>query len=245
MMLPQLSLVALYGAKPPSLARLIAYTRQESSYFSGQFSFHPYPITQVHATIIGMERLPYEEELVNQNLFVTRNIKEVMQFSPLKNILKQFLPLNIQIGGYGENDLRFLSNGEKRFMRTISYNPETHKLVAIGWPHSEGDFSERRLWKLRSSLEEHCNLGHKYPEDNDFYMVLGDLTLDKGSEDDILRFIRQMRIFLSDNPFHIDVDLESLSVAVYSDTSLSLQSTQLYPLKPFLTSPDELIKLYR
>jgi len=244
-MLPQLSMVALYGAKPPSLARLIAYTRQESSYFTGQFTFRPYPITQVHATIIGMERLAYEEELVNQNLFLTRNSKEVMDFSQLKNTLRRFLPLNLQIGGYGEDDMRFPSNGETRFLRTISYNTKTHKLVVIGWPHTDGDFSERRLWKLRSSVEEHCNMGHKYPDDNDFYMVLGDLEIDGGSEDDILRFIRQMRIFLSDNPFHIDVDLDSLSVAVYSNPSLDIRSTEIHSLKPFLSSPDDLISLYR
>lgn len=240
----QLSLVALYGAKPSSLVRFISYTRQEALYYSDHFVFHPCPMAQVHATIIGMERLSYDEELINQNIFDSKNTKEVMQFAKLKSVLRQFLPLNIQIGGFAENDRRFLSQGKSPFMRTISYNHDTSKLVLIGWPHIDNEFSEHRLWKLRMRLEKHCNLGHKYQDDNDFYMVLGDLKVNGENDEEIFRFIHHMQNILSENPLFFEIGLTELSIAVYHNVSLDLDSTVAHPLKPLLTSPDAIVDLY-
>lgn len=240
----QLSMVALYGAKPSTLVRFISYTRQESLYYSDHFVFQPYPVAQVHATIIGMERLPFDEELINQNIFNTKKTKEVMQFSKLKSVLRKFLPMEIQIGGFGENDTSFLSNEKKPFERTLFFDPNTRKLVLIGWPHADGDFSERRLWKLRSGLEEQCNIGHKYPDDNDFYMVLGDLKAAGEATDEIFRFIHHMQNYLSENPLFLGVRMDSLSIAVYNSTRLDADSSVIHPLKPLLSSHDAIADLY-
>ena len=47
----------------------------------------------------------------------------------------------------------------------------------MGWHHHDGDFSRYTdLWALRKQLGDSCNVMHKYPNDSDFFIAIGDLT---------------------------------------------------------------------
>ncbi|MFQ6054650.1 MAG: hypothetical protein ACE5J3_01545 [Methanosarcinales archaeon] len=116
----QVTMVSLYGQKRGDLERLIKKCWEMINVSKFRRLFEPYHMNQIHGTIVGFGKTPYE------------------------------LSFQVQLA--------------------------TSKLTLIGWPHKNLNFTDKRmLWDLRHEIETKCNIKHKYENDNDLFMVLGEI----------------------------------------------------------------------
>jgi hypothetical protein len=226
----QVTLVAYYGKKPPAIEALIRSLQEELSRELGS-AFAHYEIEQVHATIIGLEALRQESDILNQNFYELRGERRPMNLAAVVNFIDttKRLPFNVQIGGFSRAvAYPFTSRAEHPYFRSFSLQGEL--AVAMGWPFS-GDTYPRTLDTLRKCFND-CNVLHKYHRidndiDNDFFFVLGRIERNLVTECQIQHAQDPMRKKLAAiAPVRFPVGREVLSLAVYEDPLLPLDSTE-------------------
>ena len=230
----QVTLVSLYGQKTESLTDLILMCSDIILRSPLARVFEPYHIHQIHATIIGMEKMPEYAEYYNARIGAETGDKVVMDFSQLQAISRRHLPITVQFGGFTESFSEFTSFGRPPFERSFQIQWETGKFIMIGWPYKDGDFtSHRLLQELRDEIDHRCHIRHKYRGDNDLFMVLGELVIpDTITDDERARLMdisavveTEVRSQLVDNQIDVTMDIDAVSVAQYEVETLSLAST--------------------
>ncbi|NJK39457.1 MAG: hypothetical protein HC835_02245 [Oscillatoriales cyanobacterium RM2_1_1] len=238
--LPNVSLVAFYGPKPLELSNLIRQLQQQ---LLEQFpqQFQPYPLEQIHATLIGCEGFKIHLGIVSQWFHKHRHQVKFIDLAGFLDYLfhsPQF-PFLVKIGGYwpGEN-YSFLSQGQGLFERSLQIS--NNMAVLIGWPVQTGIV--QTLDQFRREAQAY-NLLHKYhsqPDrvDNDCYLRLGWFTqkpaqtprlepLDSG----IHPGVHRMREYLATSPpLYLTIDRTDLAFVGYQDFALSPETTQVMSL---------------
>lgn len=235
----QVSLVAFYGAKPKAFRDLLCRCIDAVRASPLQPYFQPYALEQIHATIVGMERAPGAAEFINANLLASTGRRVAMDFGPLPSNLQRYLPLSIRFGGFGAGDSRFRSAGRSPHERSFQVQWPTQRCTLIGWPHQNGNFTTWRLLNaLRDQLAVECGLGHKYREDNDLFLVLGQLSSLDGVAPAALDHLQEavthveerIRRMLAERPVNVVIDTADLSIVAYDDPTLPPASTAAFRL---------------
>jgi hypothetical protein len=242
----QLTLVSLYGHKSTILEKFINSINEKINSSSINNYYNPYNINQIHATIIGLEKVT-NSNYYNANLMHDKKIKAIMNFDCLSLLLKSHFPIKIRFGGFSEDFNDFLSFGEKPFFRSFQVNLDKNKIVLIGWPHKNNNFNLRLLWNIRLKIEKECNIRHKYADkdDNDFYLVLGEITqtdpiIINKIKKDVLILENSIHQYLADNPIEIEITLQDLKVIQYQNISLPLETTIIHGIENLTSELDRI-----
>jgi hypothetical protein len=227
----QATLVAFYGQKRGPLRhrlrawqdRLARAVRQ----IGAETVFRPYPLAQVHATVLGLERLQ-QSALYNRNMLDFRGELRAMRLPELFGFILEsgHLPFDVQFGGFADRDYPFRSRGERPFHRSFSIQGKT--AVVIGWParaarHGRSSAPDWPLVldDLRRGAQEFNVLHrwHREPSDvdNDLYLRLGFLDGElANSQRELVE--QEMRRALSGSPPAIlRIGPSDLAVVAYPD----------------------------
>lgn len=235
----QATLVSLYGQKTKPLVQLIKTCTEIIQQSALDRVFRPYNINQIHGTLIGMEKLVDQSKHFNANIWKDSGNKVEMDFTNLLPTLLKHLPMTFRFGGFKPAFNRFNSLGCLPFERSFQIQWATNRVTLIGWPHVNGDYTSTRCLNfLRHEIAETCHINHKYKNDNDLFLVLGEISsLDKFSESEIENlhnagnFIeKEIRDYLAVNELDVIIDEETVFIVQYEDESLSLNSTEPYCL---------------
>jgi hypothetical protein len=259
----QVTLVALYGQKPSDLSELLEECQKQIAGELGG-NFHPYDVTQIHATMIGLERTIGSTGL-NLNLNKYRNMQGRMNFERLLGLLREgsVFPFQIQIGGFQNRDYPFVSRGQRPYERAFSIQGD--KTVLMGWPIQGQPFGDGRtdvvtlihesriyptvLDNLRRA-GQNFNILHAYHRlltdiDNDFYFRIGliyNSPLNPLQQQKVENAIRQ---FLSAiKPIVLEVTERNVYIASYEDETLPLTSTKVWPVSNTKVTADFIGSLY-
>jgi hypothetical protein len=236
-MMRQVTLISLYGQKTNDLERMINDCIRFTQNSLIKQIFIPYTTNQVHGTLIGMEKLFGFTENFNLNIWIETGKREVMEFTSLKKIIKNHLPMKIRFGGFQKSYNQFYSLGKKPYERSFQIQWKANKITLIGWPHKNGDFiSTRALESLREDISINCNIQYKYKFDNDFYMVLGEI---KGHESLTAPELKEMvfssfnleekiRNYVANNFTEVEITPDQVFLSQYLDETLPLESTIPY-----------------
>jgi hypothetical protein len=250
----QITVVALYGDKSSGFAALITRCQELCRGVLG-VGFRPYDPPQIHATIFGLER-KIGSPLYNANFSRYRGRDLVMNLEGIFDYLRGcgHLPLEVQVGGYGNRDYPFMSRQACPYERSFSIQGD--KVVVMGWPirgkpsqqppaTPSAWVQEARLYPLTLDAMRHAaqayGVLHAYHRaltdvDNDLFFRIG-LLVDQTSLTERVRDTLQteVRQFLSmQPPLILDISLEQVSVALYEEDALPLSSTRVWSL----TDPD-------
>ena len=242
-----LTLVAYYGEKSRHLLSVINSCLDTINGSSIAEFFIPYPVTQIHATIIGMEWMTIEGKPVNQNYYQLSAKKNEININSFAQIIDNTFPIEIQIGGFDKEYKGFKSLGKHPYERSFQINKETNKVILIGWPNNYGNFQRRTLEELRATLKKKCHIAHKYKNDNDLYFVLGEVKRPKEITEinfikSLKRTEKSMRDLLSKNSCNIRLNTENLSLVSYSSTDLNESSSRVYPFQQYYRNIGQLFK---
>ncbi len=247
----QATLVSLYGKKPDNLFPLIKEFQTIISEEIGEH-FEAYDIDQIHATIIGLERVEDEPtQYYNRNFWRLRQRKAIMNLQGFLNVLRfcNHLPLEIQIAGFQNRQHSFKSRGEIPYKR--SFTIQGNNVVIMGWPvhkksQSKGyrstndNLPESQLYPntldhLRRAAQD-FNILHAYHReptavDNDFYFRIGMLRNPAALPVDLVNELcHRVREYLSQrSPVVAEIKHSDLCIAVYRDERLP-KGTMCYSL---------------
>jgi hypothetical protein len=227
----QATLVAFYGQRRGPLGHLLRAWQDRLARAVRQIGaetvFRPYPLAQVHATVLGLERLP-QPALYNRNMLEFRGELRAMRLCELFGFILEsgHLPFEAQFGGFEDRDYPFRSRGGRPFHRSFSI--QGNIAVVIGWPvrAARHGRSSARDWPLvlddlRRSAQE-FNVLHRWHRDpsdvdNDLYLRLGFLA---GELADSQRELveQEMRRALSESPpSMLRIGPSDLDVVAYPD----------------------------
>jgi hypothetical protein len=252
----QVSLLALYGDKPPALAELIVACQQRLATGLGG-SFRPLDVRQVHATIIGLERAGTTGS-ANRNMLAYRGRADAMDFAGMLGFLRGSgaLPFQVQVGGFLDREYPFTSRGASPYERSFSIQED--RSVLIGWPVlTEWDAREspcaaarypNTLHAIRQTLQRY-NILHAYHRtatdmDNDFYLRIG-VVAGPASRKLLGEMEHAVRCDLAQaGPVLIDVALEHIGVAAYIDDTMALSTTRYRPIAEPTLDARTVIALY-
>lgn len=240
-----LTLVAYYRQKSEPLLSLINSCLDTINESSIAEYFIPYPVTQIHATIIGMEWITIAGKPVNKNYYQLSAKKNELITAEFAEIIDNTFPIEIQIGGFNKEYDDFKSQGKHPYERSFQINQETNKVILIGWPHNSGSFQRRTLADLRTTLKKKCNIAHKYKHDNDLYFVLGEVKKPKeiteiNFTESLTQTEMSIRDLLSKNSNNIRLNIENLSLVSYSTPDLSKSSSEVYSFKQYYRKIEQL-----
>lgn len=235
----QFTLVAWYGAKPALFEELI---RKAQGILSESIpSFAPYEIAQVHATILGLERLP-ATDWHNANFarhrgqFVPMNVAGFLRW-----LREGDFPFTVQIGGFTRDELPFTSRGASPYQRSFSIAGD--KAVMMGWPversddHGSAANYPLTLESLRRGGQQfgmlHSFHASSGDVDNDFFFRLGMIHQPEALEPGLRRETEErLRQFLSERPaLFLGVNESDVVLAVYEDNRLPTGTTRVLPLR--------------
>ena len=243
----QVTLVALYGHKPPQFARYLNTINQLIQRSPLGPSFRPYALEQIHATIVGLERTATQGAFENANRLAAASERATMDFERALHLARTFPPLTVRFGGFEPDARPFLSQGRQPYVRSFQVNCQQGKVIIIGWHHQGGDFNVHHdLWVLRRRFGEEANVWPKYAEDSDLFITLGELTAASptdptGARSDaaaIEALEATVRRQLVKHPVDVRITPAALSFVRYLEPTLaSLTSTALPVLDSALSAP--------
>lgn len=245
----QFSLVSFYSAKSPGLYRILDNCQQLILSSELRHRVRMYSIEQIHATLIGLEIIRDQRALYSKN-YIEKNRKKIeINFNSFQTIITEFFPQTIRIGGFTPENKQFMSAGQTPYERSFGIDTISGKIVLMGWPHFDNDYSPASLLHFRKRMEDQCNTAHKYMNDNDLYMVLGELKgMDGAATETDARFIQsvfelneRVRQFLVNNPLDILLMVENLYLAMYTDRELPLSTTKVFPIKEHMHNLSEFL----
>lgn len=242
------TLVALYGPKPPRTLELLDVVQAELAGAFGD-AFTAYDVDQVHATVVGLEGYRVGPEILNTNFTRVTGERRAMDLKGLFSFLNTtpLLPLRIRIGGFERaRTYPFTSRGLHPYVRSFALcGPHA---VTMGWPVG-GIAYGGLLGDLRRKCADY-NVLHKYHEhpvdsDNDFFFVLGQIERDSVSPAHVEAVQDRVRRLLAARaPLDIVIGPEQLAVVVYRDSQLPLSSSVGYTLAEAQARLEELKGLY-
>jgi len=250
--LPNVSLVAFYGDKPPKLNTLI---KQLQTYLANHKligkQFIPYQLEQVHGTIIGCEGLKTKLGVINKWFYERRAETIPINFTSLIDYLQTQvdLPLTIRFGGYDHTrNYNFLSWQQHPYFRSFQLQPGANQTipVIIGWSWANQGVS-LEIDNLRRHLQK-FNLLHKYHTaanalDNDFYMRLGTINSPLTSEVRQTMSTEIRNLLVTQPAIDIPINLDNLAFAQYQDLLLTPATTKVIPVTQITAS--KLEQLYQ
>jgi hypothetical protein len=256
----QATLVAFYGPKRGPLGRLLHSWQDQLGrtlrQLGAQLVFRPYPLAQVHATILGLERVP-GLGLHNRNMHELRGQLRTMRLPELFGFILDSgqLPFDVQFGGFEERDEPFRSRGARPHQR--SFSVQGRIAVVIGWPvHAARDgCPPTREWPL--TLEElrrsaqRFNVLHRWHRepadvDNDLYLRLGILD-GKLAQSHRELVAQEMRRAMSGSPSTVRISASDLAVVAYpaDEETLPIERSEVVRLTdPRLRREDFIAELY-
>jgi hypothetical protein len=243
----QLTLVAHYGPKPPGLARHINQVLAAIAASEVGRYFQPHCLEQIHATIVGLERVPAEIDVIdNLNEYAATGRRRAMELACALKLARRLPPLTIRFGGFEPEDRRIESFGRPPYVRSFQLHIAQGNATIIGWHHRDGDFRHAdELWALRRRFHEQCGARPKYAADSDFFMTLGTLVdlPPSGSRAGIDLAVaaaaveERIRRQIADRPVDVVVSAEDLAVVRYQTRDLTPTTSTAYPvLDPSLTA---------
>ncbi|MFZ5820282.1 MAG: hypothetical protein ACOYYJ_10300 [Chloroflexota bacterium] len=253
----QLALITLYGPKDNILESTISECQKIISAIPG-IKYSPYDMRQIHATLVGLERLDSTE--FNKYFSEYRNQKKTIDFNGLIKFLRESneIKFQVQIGGFSQQNYPFTSMGKKPYERSFQIIKD--KVVLIGWPISrkkkqnvakEMDLDinvyPNTLDNIRHSLQNY-NILHRYHAnptdiDNDFYFRIGILDRNSITDKNLEKVEDNIRAFLSSiKPIILSV--EDIMIAQYKSEELPLDSTQTWSLSDKKLTQNFLWSLY-
>lgn len=255
----QVTWVALYGEKSTEFSDAILQCQQQITHLLGD-AFQPYDLWQVHATILGLERI-HELTYENRNFFQFRGESKTMNLAGFLNWIRSnhHIPFHIQIGGFEDRDYPFVSRGQKPYDRTFSI--QGNKAVLMGWSIQKAVMGEDSapqdspqypniLDEIRRSAQQ-FNILHSYHRqptdtDNDFYLRIGLVNssalhppMVKTLEKTIRQCLGQMK------PLILEVNPSRLYLAAYTDETLPKTSTNFWAIEDDILTPSFLEGLYQ
>ena len=230
------TLVAWYGRKPLPLITFIKELQTLCSETLGSL-FKPYSVPQIHATLIGLETIPWGKDN-NENFkeislnWLDKNLGSskitYANLSWIGGILHQHTPLKIQLGG--SYSVSFHSSFGKPWQRAI-FDIVDNNVVVMGWPVSNmGTPDDKKpLHTVREAFKL-AGFVHKYEEnkDNDLYMVLGTVAdnIDNGS---IARATLEARTHMTSlkTPLILEITPDWCTIVEYKDLDLDLKNSRV------------------
>ncbi len=257
-MTAQLTLVAHYGPKPPALAHYIDQVLAMVAASAVGSHFQPYALEQIHATVVGLERIPAqpgedENDFINLNEFVATGRRRTMDLACALRLARMLPPLTIRFGGFGPEDRRIESFGHSPYVRSFQLHLSQGRATIIGWRHWNGDFGHAgELWALRRRFDAQCGVRPKYVEDSDFFMTLGALVDLPPADSETWSALAaaaatveaRIRQQIADRPTDVVVSTNDLAVVRYQTSDLAPETSATYPiLDPSLTATT-LARLY-
>lgn len=231
--------MALYGEKRhAAFASLVATCQQIAGDVLGD-AFTPYAMAQVHATIVGLERLA-GGAFENAAFAELRDQETTMDVAGFVRHLRERedIPLRIQIGGFREGDAPFLSQGRTPYERSVAVRGKA--AVLVGWPVPRQRPDPARVASGAQPLDairreaQRFGILHRYhPEpsdmDDDFFFRIG--LVGAAPEARMALAERRIRTAMSEHaPVTVEVGLDDLAVVAYADTTLPPDSTAYWPL---------------
>ncbi len=257
----QATLVAFYGQKRGPLGHLLRTWQDQLDRSVQQLGagivFRPYPLAQVHATVLGLERLP-QPALYNRNMLDFRGELRAMRLPELFGFILEsgHLPFDAQFGGFEDCDYPFRSRGARPFDRSFSIQGRT--AVVIGWPVRAA--RDRRssapdwpliLDELRRSAQRFGVLHRWHPEpsdvDNDLYLRLGLLDGELAASQRELVEQEMRRALSASSPSTVRVGPSDLAVVAYpaGEETLPVGRSEVVRLTdPRLRREDFVAELY-
>lgn len=248
--MPQLTLAAHYGPKvKPEQLRFAAYARacQDAVLHSelGRY-FAPYAAAQLHGTLVGLEAVTSRagstvSDRCNANLYAQTGELRAMNFDCVLGLARALPPLTIRFGGFQPGDKIIASMGADAFTRSLQIQWRQGKVVIIGWHHVVADFAHYpALWALRRAFGEACGVAHKYVDDSDFFVTIGDLWgLDRITDGERtslyvaggkLETALRQQLAAPQQAIDLAVRAEHLSLVRYYETSLNPATSEAYPV---------------
>jgi hypothetical protein len=199
------TVVAWYDTLPDSLALLVDRVQAAANRLLGD-AFTARAPEQVHATLIGLEQAvaPFDSRPLAAHLHAA--------LSP---------PWTIRFGGFAPDDRRYLSRDLPLHDR--GFGAYGTKAVLVGWP-VVGDTPTRALAELRLSCAD-LGIIHRYGDDPDVYMVIGDVIGIPAAE-----AVQGVCRELASVPLNVPLSADDLSLVTYVDTALPRASTSWCPL---------------
>ncbi|MCB0046445.1 MAG: hypothetical protein KDD92_13540 [Caldilineaceae bacterium] len=249
--MPQLTLVAFWGDKPPAFQRYLAEIggRIGASPLGARFT--PYAPEQIHATIVGLERMENEPGCYNLNQFLTTGERRSMDLAAALGLARAWPRLTVRFGGFDPDDDRVTSFGQTPFVRSFQLRRKAGKVMLMGWLHADGDFRRAgELWRLRRRFAEEAAVRPKYWADHDFYLTLGTLTLPTDAAPSSAKpsaaeaFQATMRDYIAANPIDVIVSAADLAFVRYVDPALPLNGSSAYPVEEVGLDAQKLASLY-
>lgn len=251
----QVTLVSLYGQKRRQFADLVALCTDVINSSRLRTVFRPYRLEQVHATLIGLEKVIGYSTLINANKWLVSSAKpDPMQFEPLFGLVdRHFSPMRFQFGGFTRSFAGFDSFGRSPYERAFQFQWTNNRVTLIGWPHDSRDFITRRLLQsFRDEVADQCNVRHKYRGDNDLFIVLGELVgLSDLTTREVVDLKREsariekiVRDRLATAWTDITVTAEDILVVQYEKETLPLESSVAYRIMDPVCNADLIAGLY-
>ncbi|MEM7132663.1 MAG: hypothetical protein AAF702_40550 [Chloroflexota bacterium] len=249
----QVTLVSLYGQKTGLVAQLIrdcCHMIEKSPLRRVFRAYHP---SQMHGTIVGMEKLIGYSAPFNTNIWSAIGEKVMMGFDQVLPTLQQHFPMTIQFGGFSPFFNQFDSFGNLPYERSFQVQWPTNRFTLIGWPHANGNFTTTRLLNcLRDDLNVQCNVAHKYSGDNDLFIVLGKIVhLERFTDAEIEQLQEaaktlevQIRNHLAATKTGVTIELDDISLVQYEMETLPLHSTISHRVTDPGVTPEFISNLY-
>ena len=183
----QATLVAFYGPKRNPLRNLLRSWQDRLAgsirQLGAQMVFRPYPLAQIHGTLLGLETLP-QPGLYNRNLHDFGGRLQAMRLPELFAFVPDsgHLPFDVRFGGFEDREYPFRSRGARPYQRSFSIQEKT--AVVIGWPVRTARDGHPSILEWTLTLEDlrrsaqRFNVLHRWHRepadvDNDLYLRLG------------------------------------------------------------------------
>jgi hypothetical protein len=257
----QATLVAFYGPKRGPLGRLLRTWQDRIGraieQLGAEFVFRPYPLAQIHATLLGLERLP-QPGLYNRNLHDLGGRLQAMRLPELFRFILDSgqLPFEVRFGGFEDRDDPFRSRGARPYHRLFSIQGRT--AVVIGWPVQSAGNGRPSTPEWPLTLEElrrgaqRFNVLHRWHRepadvDNDLYLRLGVLDGKLAPPQRELVEQEMRRAMSGSPPSTVRISASELAVVAYpaGEETLPVDRCEVVPLAdPRLQSEDFIAELY-
>lgn len=244
----QVTLVSFYGNKHKEFANAITRWQQLVAQAFGS-AFTPYDVRQIHATIIGLERL--RAPLYNANFAKHREREVAMDLTGFLAYLRgcAHIPFTVQLGGFANRAYPFTSRATNPYERSFSVQGD--KVVVMGWPVRDEPYLASSappaaevpaagiypptLDLVRRAAQDFGIL-HGYHRtvtdiDNDLFFRIGLIDPESTTPAATIALEAEARrLFSTQRPLVIEVRLEDIYIAAYEDNRLPVASTRIWPL---------------